>query len=102
MITVDGKTYPTIEDAAKKLGNVSAKTVRAYIANGIIPEPPTIDWGLRTIAIFPSDYIRRAKDAIKRHRSPATTKKTKARKTRLAKGSRKAGLSLEKSHGGDE
>lgn len=60
MIVVKGKTYLTTMDAALELG-VSTKTVRTYIRKGIIPQPPTIKYGIRTLKHFPPEYIKRAK-----------------------------------------
>jgi hypothetical protein len=47
MITIEGKNYLTVEDAATKLGNVSSKTVLSWIKKGVIDEPPKIEQGLR-------------------------------------------------------
>lgn len=63
MITVKGKTYPTIADAAYELG-VSAKTVREYIRKRIIEEPPKVQYGLRLVWHFPPQYLRKAKKQI--------------------------------------
>jgi len=60
MITVGGRKYNTIVDAAAEFG-VSAKTVRSYIVKGVIPAPPTINFGVRIIRHFPPEYIARAK-----------------------------------------
>lgn len=67
MIHIRGKAYPTIVDAAQELG-VSAKTVRSWIDTGVIPPPPTVDWGMRTIEVFSSGYLARAKSAMKARR----------------------------------
>lgn len=63
----DGNTYPTVSDAAKEL-KVSPKTVNDWINKGIIPRPPTQDFGTATLNIFPPDYIERAKASIKEYR----------------------------------
>lgn len=68
VITVSGVAYPTIADAAMEL-QVSTRTVRDYIAKGLIPDPPTVVYGLRTIAVFPADYIEAAKTNLNSHRS---------------------------------
>jgi hypothetical protein len=68
MIIVDGKFYSTITDAAKNLGGVSTKTIREWIAKGIIPTPPKIEWGVRTIFHFPPDYIEKAKVQLELYR----------------------------------
>jgi DNA-binding transcriptional MerR regulator len=62
VITIDGKQYPTLQEAAKFFG-VSTKTVRGYLNRGIIPPAPTIEFGLREIAIFPAEYLSEAKRA---------------------------------------
>jgi len=67
MIRQNGKDYLTISDAAKELG-VAPKTVREYIAKGIIPQPPQIDYGIRTMLHFPPDFMRRAKSSLEKHR----------------------------------
>lgn len=63
MITVGGRKYHTIVDAAAKFG-VSAKTVRSYIVKGVIPAPPTVNYGVRIIRHFPPEYIARAKKML--------------------------------------
>ncbi len=60
MIVVKGTTYLTTMDAASELG-VSTKTIRSYIRKGIIPPPPQIRYGVRTIKYFPPEYIASAK-----------------------------------------
>lgn len=66
MIVVGGRTYYTIADAALKLG-VSAKTVRDYIAKGIIPDPPTVKYGIRKIRHFPPEYMVKARGMLKEY-----------------------------------
>lgn len=66
MIVVGGRTYYTIVDAAAKF-SVSAKTIRSYINNGIIPAPPTVKYGMRVIKHFPSEYIARARRMFEKH-----------------------------------
>jgi hypothetical protein len=61
MITIDGKQYSTITDAVKEFGGVSTKTLREWITKGIIPAPPKLEWGLRTVLHFPREYIEQAK-----------------------------------------
>ena len=58
---------PTIADAVKEL-KVSAKTISNYIEKGIINEPPTIEYGLRTIRTFPPSYIKTCKAQINAHK----------------------------------
>ncbi len=67
MVIIEGKTYYTTADAAKTLG-VSAKTIRSYIDKGIIPDPPEIQYGLRTLKHFPRDYMEEAKKLLDNYR----------------------------------
>jgi hypothetical protein len=76
MIALDGKNYPTIEDAIKQF-RVSAKTVYEWIENGIIDEPPTADQGLRTVKIFPKSYMRKAKKDVERYKEGLKKAKSK-------------------------
>ena len=63
MIEVNGKRYNTLIDAANFL-KVSSKSVRDYIKKGIIPKPKKIQQGLRTISIFPKEYLEKASKMI--------------------------------------
>ena len=65
-IKVQGKEHKTIADAASHWG-VSTKTVREWISAGIISSPQTVQQGLRTIKIFPNDYLAKADKQIKKH-----------------------------------
>ncbi|HBH87846.1 MAG TPA: hypothetical protein DDY17_09650 [Syntrophaceae bacterium] len=76
MIIVKGKTYYTIVDAAERLG-VSAKTIRDYIHKGIIPEPPEIKYGIRTLRHFPLEYIDTAKIHLENFRDSRNEKRRK-------------------------
>jgi hypothetical protein len=67
MIIISGQAYSTIIDAAGELG-VSAKTVREYIAKKIIPEPPLIQFGIRTVKHFPPDYMAAARRYLENYR----------------------------------
>jgi len=67
MIIISGQAYSTIIDAAGELG-VSAKTVREYIAKKIIPEPPLIQFGIRTVKHFPPDYMEAARRYLEKYR----------------------------------
>jgi hypothetical protein len=62
MIIISGQTYSTIADAVRELA-VSAKTIRQYIAKKIIPEPPVIQFGNRTVKRFSQNYLTAAKKA---------------------------------------
>lgn len=68
MIMISGQTYSTIIDAAGELG-VSAKTIREYIAKKIIPEPPVIQFGIRTVKHFPPDYMVSARQHLQTYRA---------------------------------
>ena len=67
MVMIEGKTYYTIVDAAKTFA-VSTKTIRNYISHGIIPDPPEIRYGLRTMKYFPLDYMEEAKKLLDNYR----------------------------------
>ena len=67
MITIGGKPYLTLVDAAKEFG-VSSKTVCDWITKGIIPIPPQITWGIRTISHFPPEYMKEAQVRLERYR----------------------------------
>jgi transposase-like protein len=67
MIASGAKIHPTIADAAKEFG-VSAKTVREWIRQHIIDSPPTFEYGLRTVMYFPPEYLRKAKEQVRRHK----------------------------------
>jgi predicted site-specific integrase-resolvase len=75
-ITVNGTSYPTVQDAANYLG-VSTKTVRGYISRGLIPPPPTFDYGARQVDTFPEDYLRDAQERLRRHRVERRRQKSK-------------------------
>ena len=68
MIIVNGQRYSTIVDAAHELG-VSAKTIRSYIEKGLIPEPPTVRYGVRVINHFPTEFINKAKEHLENYRN---------------------------------
>ena len=67
MITIGGKPYLTLADAVKEFG-VSPKTVCDWIIKGIIPVPPQITWGVRTMSHFPLEYIKEAKVRLECYR----------------------------------
>lgn len=68
MIIFNGQTYFTIIDAAAEMG-VSSKTIRQYIAKGIIPEPPVLQFGIRQVKHFPKTYMDKAKERLKQYRT---------------------------------
>jgi hypothetical protein len=82
MIIISGQTYSTIIDAAGELG-VSAKTVREYIVKKIIPEPPIIQFGIRTVKHFPPDYMDAARKHLERYRGEKIFPIKKSRQTAL-------------------
>jgi hypothetical protein len=67
MITIKGKEHRTIENAAEEFG-VSTKTVHSWIKNGIINQPPQMDYGLRKVQIFPESYMRDARKQVEAYR----------------------------------
>ncbi len=73
MIIINGITYMTIADAAEELG-VSAKTVRSYIVQKIIPEPPFIQYGNRTVQHFSKKYMDSAKKMLQVYRAAKTAR----------------------------
>jgi len=64
---INGVSYPTVEEASRDLG-LSAKTIYEHIRKGIIDEPPEMAQGVRTVRIFPPDYLAKAKQQIEEHR----------------------------------
>jgi hypothetical protein len=70
VIETRGQRYDTLADAAAIFG-VSTKTVRSWIRKGIIDEPPSVEYGLRTIAVFPPDYMARADRQLADYRRQA-------------------------------
>jgi hypothetical protein len=73
MIIIGGQAYSTIIDAAGELG-VSAKTIREYIAKKIIPEPPVIQFGIRTVKHFPPVYMDTARKHLQTYRTGRNSK----------------------------
>jgi len=82
MIIISGQTYSTIIDAAGELG-VSAKTIREYIAKKIIPAPPLIQFGVRTVKHFPADYMVVARSHLEKYRTGRSDAQVKSRQTDL-------------------
>jgi len=74
MISIGDKPYRTIEDAAKEF-SVSAKTVGEWIRRGIIDTPPEIEYGVRSVRYFTTEYLGKAKADIRRYRSNQKKKK---------------------------
>lgn len=56
MVEVDGKLHKSIEEAAKAL-KVHPKTLRSYIGEKIVPEPPTTPNGINNRRYFPDELI---------------------------------------------
>jgi hypothetical protein len=73
MIIISGQTYSTIAEAASGL-DVSAKTIRQYIAKKIIPEPPVIQFGNRKVMHFPKNYLAEAKKQLQKYRTGRDSK----------------------------
>jgi DNA-binding transcriptional MerR regulator len=73
------KGHKTIGDAANELG-VSPKTIRDWIEKDFIPEPPVVEYGIRTIQYFTDEYLEKAKEEIKRRREIKNSKKKKTKK----------------------
>lgn len=67
MITKNGVNYPTIKDAALEFG-VQPNTIYMWIRNGVIDEPPKIDRGLRSVNVFPQEYMNKALSKVEEHR----------------------------------
>lgn len=67
MIIINSQSINTIADAAKVL-RVSAKTIRDYIQKGIIPPPPEIQYGIRTIQHFSEEYLEKAQRCLVEYR----------------------------------
>lgn len=63
-IVAGGKTYRTMKEAAPEFG-VSAKQVYEWIKAGLIPEPPFVWKGRKTVMVFPPDYMVRAQRALR-------------------------------------
>ena len=76
MITIKGKEHRTIENAAEEFG-VSTKTVHSWIKQGIISQPPQMDYGLRKVYIFPESYMRDARKQVEAHRQGQRTEATR-------------------------
>lgn len=75
MVTIEGVQYPTVAEAAQFLG-VSTRAVRDYVNKGIIPQPPSIDQGARSIDTFPPDYLEKAKRALRDYRVQKRQRRT--------------------------
>ncbi len=76
MIKINDTHYLTISDAAARFG-VRTKTIGDWIEKGIILQPPTVDHGLRSIRIFPEDYLADAAIRLQAHRRKNKAKKEK-------------------------
>ena len=66
-VIVNGVSHPSIADASDFF-NVSTRTIREWIEKGIIPHPPTIDYGTRELQVFTDEYLRSAVVARKEYR----------------------------------
>ena len=74
MIFINGNTYNTTADAARRLG-VSTKTLRTYIEKAIIPEPPEVSYGVRVIRYFPDEYMSQVNKCLEDYRKTKKPKK---------------------------
>lgn len=74
MLFINGNTYNTTADAARRLG-VSTKTLRTYIEKAIIPEPPEVSYGVRVLRYFPDEYLSKAKKFLDDYRKTTKPKK---------------------------
>jgi hypothetical protein len=100
MIIISGQTYSTIIDAAGELG-VSAKTVREYIVKKIIPEPPIIQFGIRTVKHFPPDYMNAARKHLEKYRGAKDLSVKRGRQTALFENLQSPDSSIYKSPNGE-
>lgn len=66
LLTMNGECYLTLTDAANRLG-VSTKAVTGYLARGILPPPPTVQWGARIVNVYPESYLTDARERLARH-----------------------------------
>ena len=66
-VEVNGKIHKSIEEAAAELG-VHAKSLRSYIRDGILPEPPSVPTGLIDRRYFPDELIAKYKKQLQSRR----------------------------------
>ena len=66
-VEVNGKIHKSIEEAAQELG-VHAKSLRSYIKDGILPEPPAIPTGLIERRYFPDELVSKYKKILQNRR----------------------------------
>lgn len=66
-VEVNGKFHKSIEEAAQELG-VHAKSLRSYIRDGILPEPPAIPTGLIERRYFPDELVAKYKKLLQARR----------------------------------
>jgi len=66
-VEVNGKIHKSIEEAAAELG-VHAKSLRSYIRDGILPEPPTVPTGLIDRRYFPDELMTKYKKLLQARR----------------------------------
>jgi hypothetical protein len=65
---VDRTRRVTLAEAADEFG-VTPNAVRAWIDRGIIPSPPSIVVGLKTLPDFTPGYMKQAKRMLDEHRA---------------------------------
>lgn len=78
-----GTTIPTIQEAASYF-DVSRKTIREWIRKEIIPAPPEVEYGTRTVQTFPEEYLKKAEADVKKHRE--AKKNARRNKGKVRKG----------------
>ena len=74
-VIVNGVPHPSIADASRFF-NVSTRTIKQWIEKGIIPQPPTIDYGTRELQTFTDEYLRSAVVARKAYMQKKKSEKT--------------------------
>ena len=60
---IRGVSYPTITDAAERLG-VSVSTIRRYIDRGTLDRPEVVAYGMSKLHVFSEEWIKKAKEQI--------------------------------------
>ena len=71
---INGEEHNTLSDAARFFG-VSPKTVRTWINERVIPQPPTLAYGRGDIDVFPKEYLDNAANILKQIRADKRKKR---------------------------
>jgi DNA-binding transcriptional MerR regulator len=66
--TKEGKSYRTIDDAARELG-VNIDTLRRWFKKGFLPTPPRVFFGTVGVQVFSDEYLEAALKILADHRS---------------------------------